>query len=363
MRIVLIMNPFGELPPNAIGAVEKLFYQLAEVWANEGGHEVTFVCAGGGTNPQIDYIRLLGYHSRGSLLRDLIPTFFFSLRALWKMPKCDVLICNTFWSPALAPLFRWKYRLLCYGVHRFPKRQFILYPFVHRFLCVSSWIATSVGNRFPRYRGRTVAILNPIDAVYFHPCDRRPVAGRVLFTGRIHPLKGLETLVKACAELYQEGSCQELVLVGTWELSRGGGGDEFVARLRQLAGDLPLSLPGPIFDGAKLAQTVASASVFAYPSEDVWGEACGVSPMEAMALGVPTVVSDLHCFDDYAIAGKTALRSRAGDIESLAQCLRILLSHPDEASRIGIAAGDCLCNYSANAVAIRYLEVFSAALK
>ena len=32
MRIVLIMNPFGELPPNAIGAVEKLFYQLAEVW-------------------------------------------------------------------------------------------------------------------------------------------------------------------------------------------------------------------------------------------------------------------------------------------------------------------------------------------
>ena len=46
MRIVLIMNPFGELPPNAIGAVEKLFYQLVDVSSNGVLHEVTFVCAG-----------------------------------------------------------------------------------------------------------------------------------------------------------------------------------------------------------------------------------------------------------------------------------------------------------------------------
>ena len=57
MQVTVITSPFGSLPPVAVGAVEKLFHQLAGEWA-KNGHHVSFVCAGGGDNPKIGYVRL-----------------------------------------------------------------------------------------------------------------------------------------------------------------------------------------------------------------------------------------------------------------------------------------------------------------
>ena len=161
MKICIITSPFHELPPIAIGAVEKLFYLLAGEWVSQG-NKVTFISCGGGDDNRMKFVRLQKYRRTGSTKKDLIWDFIYSAKALWKCQETDILLCNTFWSPVLAPLFRWKYRKLVYGVHRYPKGQFWLYPFVHAFICVSTVVAKALQNEIGS-NSRVYTIVNPID--------------------------------------------------------------------------------------------------------------------------------------------------------------------------------------------------------
>lgn len=355
MKITIITSPFGELPPNAVGAVEKLFHQLAGEWARNG-HHVSFVSAGGGDNPKIEYVRLKKYERTGSTKTDLIWDFIYSIKAIWRCPKTDVLVCNTFWSPVFAPLMRWKYKKLIYGVHRYPKKQYFLYPFVHKFICVSSAVAEPL--KLQVAAKRICVVVNPIDTAVFKAEPRQVVKGRVLYAGRVHPLKGLRCLAKACGRLFAEGVVKELVLVGPYELSKGGGGDAFVEELKATAAGCPLTVTGAISDPAELAKLERTAEVFVYPSEDVKGEAFGIAPLEAMALGVPTVVSGLKCFDEFVREGENAMKFRTGDRGDLAKKLQALLGDESARVRMGIAAARDASRFSIANVARFYLSNF-----
>ena len=358
MRITVITSPFLELPPVAIGAVEKLFYLLAKEWVRLG-HQVSFVCSGGGEDPNINFIRLKKYKRTGSTKKDIIWDFFYSLKALWCCPQTDALLCNTFWTPALAPLFRWKYKKLMFGVHRYPKGQYWLYPFVHKFICVSSIVRDALVRQLHGEDRRVQLIVNPIDTnVFYRRGGIARVKGRVLFSGRIHPQKGLSCLAGACSRASRQNLCSELVLLGTYDIERGGGGAEYLKRLQELASPCKLIAPGPIAEPELLAGAIASAAVYVYPSEDSKGEACPVGPMEAMACGVPTVVSSLACYDDYVVENINALKFETGNEVSLCEQLVVLLKDEVLAAQIGAAGAEEIEKYSAEVVARRYVDVF-----
>lgn len=353
MRITVITGPFLELPPIAIGAVEKLFYQLAGAWAREG-HEVTFVCAGGGDDDRMRFIRLKKYARTGSTWTDLIWDLIYSIKAIWFAPQTDVLLCNTFWSPVFAPLLRWKYRKLIYIVQRYPKRQFFLYPFVHNFICASTAVAEPLKKQVEPHR--VCVVVNPIDTTVFKAEPRQIVKGRVLYAGRIHPLKGLRCLSEACGHLFAAGLVRELVVVGTYEQSKGGGGEEFVNELRASAAGCPVNVTGAISNPMELAKIERTAEVFVYPSEDVTGEAFGVAPLEAMALGVPTIVSGLKCFDEFVRDGENALKFRTGDRDDLVEKLQSFLGNESMRVRMGEAAARTAGGFSVDTVARCYLK-------
>lgn len=357
MKIVVITSPFGALPPVAIGAVEKLFYLLAREWVKTG-HRVTFVCSGGGDDSRMDYVRLKQYSRTGSTKKDLIWDFLYSVKALWNCPRTDVLLCNTFWTPALAPLFRWKYKKLVYGVHRYPKGQFWLYPGVHSFVCVSSAVANELMMQLRTTR-RISVVVNPIDTrIFCGRCGNEVKPGRVIFAGRIHPSKGLVALANAVSELNKEGACTELVLVGTSDVSHGGGGDGFVFQLRDMAVPCVVKVLGAIANPAKLATIERTAEVFVYPSEDVQGEACPIGPMEAMALGIPTIVSGLACYDDYIRDGINALKFQTGDVADLRHKLKLLLTDSFLRKKLSREAETVGHTYSSDVVAQRYIQLF-----
>lgn len=360
MRIALITCPFGALPPVALGAVEKLFHQLAGEWVKSGA-KVSFVCAGGGDNPQIDYIRLKRYERTGRTLTDLPYDFIYSLKALWKLPVCDVLVCNTFWAPVLAPLFRWKYKKLVYGVHRFPKRQFFLYPFVHKFICVSTVVANALKKQVAAER--VCVVVNPVDTNIFKVEPREVMKGRILYAGRVHPLKGLRCLAEACSSLANEGLVKELALVGPWETEKGGGGTSFVEELKQLAGRCSVILRGAIMDALELAEVERTAEVFVYPSEDAIGEACPVAPMEAMALGVPTVVSGLGCYDDYVLDAQNAFKFQTANVEALTSVLRKLVVSEPLQKMLSYAAAKTASGFTVESIAARYVREFEGLMR
>jgi glycosyltransferase involved in cell wall biosynthesis len=100
-----------------------------------------------------------------------------------------------------------------------------------------------------------------------------------------------------------------------------------------------------------LAQLYAQASVFAFLSEY---EGFGLTPLEALAAGVPPVVLETAVARE--VYGEAAVYVRHGDIDGTAEALRRLLLHPHSAAPILARARAVLQRYSWNTAASRTLE-------
>ncbi len=117
-----------------------------------------------------------------------------------------------------------------------------------------------------------------------------PPAGRglpnnrkLLYLGRIHPIKGLENLLHAWASLFAANP--------SWELDLCGPGDEpYRSEIAKLAQDLRLervTFSGPAY-GADKDRKYREADLFVLPS---FSENFGMSVAEALAFGVPVVTT------------------------------------------------------------------------
>ena len=118
--------------------------------------------------------------------------------------------------------------------------------------------------------------------------ERFPTAeGRqiILFLSRIDPKKGLDILLRAFAEVRRAHPASLLVVAGEGEA-------EFVAGLKKLAAELSIAeqvLWAGFIGGDEKAAAFRAASVFALPS---YSENFGLAVVEAMASGLPCVLSD-----------------------------------------------------------------------
>lgn len=108
---------------------------------------------------------------------------------------------------------------------------------------------------------------------------------KILFLGRIHPKKGLEDLGQAFKLLLSETDKVRLVIAGT-------GDDMYVKSIKELYGVIGISdstvFTGQLQGEEKLA-LFHESDVFVLPS---YGENFGISVLEAMACGLPVIVTD-----------------------------------------------------------------------
>lgn len=133
----------------------------------------------------------------------------------------------------------------------------------------------------------------------------------LLFVGTREPRKGLDTLLTAYGILrgLLGRDCPELVLVGP-----SGWGTDAAARPQpgvRLSGYLPQAV---------LPAVVAAASCLVMPSTD---EGFGLPAIEALAAGVPVVVTDIPVLAE--VTGPVGLRFPTGDAQALADGLRAVL--------------------------------------
>jgi glycosyltransferase involved in cell wall biosynthesis len=143
-----------------------------------------------------------------------------------------------------------------------------------------------------------------------------PEAGRhVLAVGGIEPRKLPLLLVRAHALARSRGLGAGLVLAG----------DGPLANEVQAAGATVLRSP----TDAQLEAAYADALCLACVSRE---EGFGFTPLEALAAGVPPVVSDLPVFRE--TLGEAALRVPAGDVDALAGALLRIEREPELRARI-----------------------------
>lgn len=365
MKITILTSPFGGLPPVSIGAVEKLFYELAQFWC-KAGHSVVFYSISGGNendyNCDVKY--LPGWRRSGSLIVDLVKDFSYSLRFCFRLKKTDILILNTFWSPYLIQFFRRKVKKVIYGVHRFPKRQFGLYSKIDYFVCVSTAVYDKLIQIHPKYLEKSCVISNPVDTNIFSPKRwERTDCIEIIYAGRIHPEKGLEILAKAYALLKKKHPCVSLTFIGGWTIFDGGGGKNYRKKLKNIAPDI--RYVKSIYNQKQLAGRLAKGDIFVYPSVAEWGESFGLAPLEAMACGLPTVVSDLKCFADYGEPENNILIFKRGEsqVDDLVRQLERLVVNEDLRQRLSANAVITAKRFDLPIIANKYLALFEELMR
>jgi glycosyltransferase involved in cell wall biosynthesis len=177
----------------------------------------------------------------------------------------------------------------------------------------------------------------------------------ILFLSRIHPKKGIELLIPAFAKLYPDHPATVLVIAGD-------GTPALTSRLKDLARSL---LPGNAVYFASFVREsrkqalLDRADVFVLPS---YSENFGVAAVEAMACGVPVVVTDQVGIHP-AIAAHEAGCVVSCQVNEIARTIDKLLRNPTLRSEMGQRGRQLVAmEYSADAVAGKLLTLYSSVL-
>jgi glycosyltransferase involved in cell wall biosynthesis len=189
----------------------------------------------------------------------------------------------------------------------------------------------------PRERIRLIP--SGVDSAHFTPqgpAQPRPDgAGRVLCVGRLVERKGYADLIRALPGV--PGA--ECVIVGGPPAAQLGR-DPLARRLRALARSAGVADRVTLIGGVtreELPSWYRSADVLACPA---WYEPFGLTPLEAMACGVPVVAYEVGGFTDTVIDDVTGHLVPPRDHRALATTLRRLLREPSRLMAYGTAAVD-----------------------
>lgn len=162
-----------------------------------------------------------------------------------------------------------------------------------------------------------------IDAARYAPGPAQTGGAPVLSAGRLAYYKGIEVLLDAAPQIH-----------GPIAIAGGG---PWQARLHRQAARAGAAVAwlGPVAEDA-LIGLMRAARVFVFPST-ARAEAFGLSPLKAMACGLPVAGSDLPGVRWLNRDGETGLTVPAGDAPALAAAVNRLLG--DEPLRARLARG------------------------
>ncbi len=159
--------------------------------------------------------------------------------------------------------------------------------------------------------------------------DKHPeLAGKsvVLFLGRLHPIKGLDLLARAFGAVAQARKDVHLLIVGPDEVGYRAAVEGMI---RGAGTENNATFTGPLMGRDKLA-ALAAADIFVLPS---YSEGFSVTVLEAMACGLPVVISRQCFFPEVEEAGAGLVIDT--QVEQLAGALTRLIGHPELRKEMG----------------------------
>jgi len=159
-----------------------------------------------------------------------------------------------------------------------------------------------------------------------------PEPDRILTVARFEPKKGLEHLIDAYGRLASEGIDFRAVMVGDGPLRPG-----LVDRVKEAGLEDRVKLTGAV-DDERLARLYRTSDVFALPcvtAPDGDRDGIPVVLMEAMAMGIPVVSTEVSGIPELVDHGKNGLLVPEKDPEALADALELIMGDPGSQDAFG----------------------------
>jgi glycosyltransferase involved in cell wall biosynthesis len=158
-----------------------------------------------------------------------------------------------------------------------------------------------------------------------------------LFAGKLEPKKRIMDLLRAMDEARRNCPAIHLLVAGTGDL---------MEEARQFAESrsLPITFAG-FLNQSQITRAYAAADCLVLPSD--YGETWGLVVNEAMACGLPAIVSDeVGCGPDLVEEAVTGGVFPCGDINALGQKIQAFASDPERLVRMGERARERINDYS-----------------
>jgi len=184
----------------------------------------------------------------------------------------------------------------------------------------------------------------------------------ILFVRRIEPLKGIETLIRAIALLYNRGiltrCAHYLVIIGGDTSDTDTAMNSELQRLKGLAHEIGIG-ELVLFLGKRsqcsLPYYYSAAQLLVMPSHY---ESFGMVALEAMACGTPVVASQVGGLAYLVQDGVTGFGVPDGDPEALAAKLACLVCHEEMRNQMGEQAAAYARGYAWEIITEKVLDIY-----
>jgi D-inositol-3-phosphate glycosyltransferase len=216
---------------------------------------------------------------------------------------------------------------------------------------------------------KMVTIPPGVDVSHFYPIPSdeakqfigiKPEHRLVLFVGRIEPLKGVDTLLRAmsCLKIRNLRRPVHLAIIGGEPDASPREMSAEMARLQKLCDELCMG-GMVVFLGKRGQDTLpyyySAAEVLVMPS---LYESFGMVALEAMACGTPVIASQVGGLAYLVQDGKTGYTIPDNEPEMLCEKLSGLLGNPELHSEMGLRAAEYAQDYSWEKIAAQILKVY-----
>jgi len=208
-----------------------------------------------------------------------------------------------------------------------------------------------------------------VDTQMFRPLDctaskkhlRLPDKKLILFVGRIDPVKGIDTLLKAMVIVRREMGSDynaELLIVGGDKDSIDYSENGEISRLKRMTAELSLENTVTFLGSQRqdrLPHYYSAAEVCVLPSRY---ESFGMVALEAMACGTPVIASHVGGLTSLIQDERCGFVVPEGNEQALAGKICLLLANPSLRETMGWNARERSLLYGWHAIADRILEIY-----
>jgi glycosyltransferase involved in cell wall biosynthesis len=256
-------------------------------------------------------------------------------------------------APFLEPKLRKFYLRLLVNINDLTFGK-VLLSMVDRIIVISNWEIKYL-LKLSAKKEKIRVIPNGVPKEFFRKVDGNSFRKKfnlhkkvILFFGRVHPVKGLDVLIKAVPLLSEEVN---VVVVGPYE-------KDYYSELNSLIKSLKIEnivFTGPVKSLKEKIGVYSACDLFVLPS---LREAFPLTLLEAMAIGKPVISSETNGAKEVIKDGYNGLFFKTGDPKDLANKINLLLSDRSMQRRLGENGKKVARNYTWDKIVDKIEDVY-----